>query len=136
MVTLIYTGAFNKYRGLSADPKPSTINGSEFHEMDSGKTFYYNADGGWIDNSITKKVASMVIKTAPTKTSYTDEEEFDLTGCVATVTYSDTTTADKAATYLSAPKALFEGQTSVLISYIENGLRVSASQAITVTAAE
>lgn len=39
------------YRGLSSDTKPDAPpNGSDFLEIDTGKTWYYDADGGdWID---------------------------------------------------------------------------------------
>lgn len=134
MITLSYSGAINKYRGLSTDTKPTASNGSEFFEINTGKTFYFNADGGWVDNSISKQVKSAVIKTAPTKVVYVygDDDGFDITGAVLTVTYTDNTTADKNVTYLTAPTELSVGQTAVEISYVENGMRVSASQAITV----
>ena len=45
MVTLVYSGAINKYRGLSTDDKPDSINGSEFLEMDTGDVYYYDGDG-------------------------------------------------------------------------------------------
>lgn len=39
-----------KYKGLSSDTKPDAANGDEFFEIDTGKTFYYDADGEqWID---------------------------------------------------------------------------------------
>lgn len=39
------------YRGLSGDTKPDAPpNGSDFLEIDTGKTWYYDADSGeWID---------------------------------------------------------------------------------------
>jgi len=40
-----------EYIGLSTDTKPSDhmSNGSSFYEMDTGKTYYYDADGEeWI----------------------------------------------------------------------------------------
>lgn len=39
------------YRGMSTDTKPDGVpNGSDFFEMDSGKTWYYDADGEeWLD---------------------------------------------------------------------------------------
>lgn len=42
----------NTYFGLSTDTKPSgtSLNGREFKEMDTGKTYYYDASGGeWIE---------------------------------------------------------------------------------------
>lgn len=39
------------YRGMSKDTKPDGApNGSDFFEMDSGKTWYYDAEGEeWCD---------------------------------------------------------------------------------------
>ena len=39
-----------RYRGLSSDTKPDAPNGSDFLEIDTGKTWYYDAESGkWID---------------------------------------------------------------------------------------
>ena len=38
------------YRGKSSDTKPDAPNGSDFLEINTGKTWYYDADSGeWID---------------------------------------------------------------------------------------
>ena len=83
-----------------------------------------------------KKVSSIAVTTAPTKTSYTAGETFDATGMVITATYEDTTT--KVVTgYTVAPSgALATTDTEVVISYTEGGATKTATQAITVTAAE
>lgn len=54
MVTIINKGRHEsilKLRGLSSDSKPTDVpNGSEFFEMDTRKTSYFNeATGTWID---------------------------------------------------------------------------------------
>ncbi len=54
MVTIANKGrdeTFVKYRGLSTDTKPTDCpNGSEFFEMNTGKTFYFNeASSTWVD---------------------------------------------------------------------------------------
>ena len=56
MITIIAnektaSGDFSlEYRGLSTDTKPVAPNGSVFLEMDTGKVFCYDADGGnWIE---------------------------------------------------------------------------------------
>lgn len=41
----IVDDSIQKYRGLSTDTKPAAAPGSEFLEMDTGKTFLYDADG-------------------------------------------------------------------------------------------
>ena len=46
------TNMIMHYRGLADDTKPTdgVPNGSEFLEIDSGKTWYYDAEGeDWID---------------------------------------------------------------------------------------
>ena len=54
MVTIVNKGrdeAIVKLRGLSTDSKPTNVpNGSEFMEMNTSKTFYFNeASGTWVD---------------------------------------------------------------------------------------
>lgn len=46
------------YRGLSTDTKPSSApNGSDFLEMDTGKMWYFDDDGGdWVDPTATPDV--------------------------------------------------------------------------------
>ncbi len=46
------------YRGLSSDTKPTAPNGSDFLEIDTGKTWYYDADGKeWVDPTATDDVS-------------------------------------------------------------------------------
>lgn len=54
MVSVINKGrneAILKLRGLSTDDKPVNVpNGSEFFEMDTKATYYFNeAAGSWVD---------------------------------------------------------------------------------------
>jgi hypothetical protein len=54
MVTIANKGrdeTFVKYRGLSTDDKPTDCpNGSEFLEIDTGKTYFFDeASGDWLD---------------------------------------------------------------------------------------
>lgn len=83
-----------------------------------------------------KKVSSIAITTAPTKTEYTAGESFDSTGMVITATYDDTTT--KAVTdYVVTPSgALATTDTAVTISYTSGGATKTVSQSITVSAAQ
>lgn len=43
------------YRGLSTDDKPTGVpNGSDFLEMDTGKIWYFDFNGGeWVDPTAT-----------------------------------------------------------------------------------
>lgn len=53
MITTIETNGrdYNEFAGLSTDTKPSNVGtGSIFVEVDTGKVFFYNQDGGtWIE---------------------------------------------------------------------------------------
>ena len=84
----------------------------------------------------TPTLSSIAVKTAPTKTSYTEGENFDPTGLVITRTYSDASTSDYAyaghtSDFTFTPSlstALTTGNTSVTITYGGK----STTQAITV----
>lgn len=49
----LYTGGYMEFAGLSTDTKPTDddiATGSIFIEVDTGKVFFYNADGtAWIE---------------------------------------------------------------------------------------
>ena len=81
-----------------------------------------------------KKVSSIAITTAPTKTSYTAGDTFDATGMVVTATYDDTTSAAVTNYTVSPSGALSTSDTTVTISYTSGGATKTATQAITVTA--
>jgi hypothetical protein len=54
MITIVNKGrdeAIVIMRGLSTDTKPTNVpNGSEFLEMNTGKTYYFNETAGaWVD---------------------------------------------------------------------------------------
>lgn len=83
-----------------------------------------------------KKVSSIAITTAPTKTTYTEGETFDTTGMVVTATYEDTTTKAVTSYTFSPSGALATTDTAVTISYTEGGATKTATQSITVEAAQ
>jgi hypothetical protein len=83
-----------------------------------------------------KKVSSIAISTAPTKTSYTAGESFDPTGMVVTATYEDETTAAVTNYTYSPAGALATTDTTVTISFTSGGATKTATQAITVEAAQ
>lgn len=78
-------------------------------------------------------LSSIAVTTAPTKTTYSVGEEFDPTGMVITATYSDSTT--KAITnYTYSPNgALAATDEAITISYTEDGVTKTTTQAITVS---
>lgn len=83
-----------------------------------------------------KTVSSITITTAPTKTTYTAGETFDATGMVVTATYADTTSAAVTNYTVSPSGALQTTDTAVTISYTSGGATKTATQAITVEAAQ
>ena len=98
----------------------------------SNVTVTYQASGG-----STPTLSSISVKTAPTKTTYTEGENFDPTGLVITRTYSDASTSDwtyagHTSDFTFSPSlttALTTSDVSVSITYGGK----STSQAITVT---
>lgn len=72
----------------------------------------------------TKKLTSLAISGAPTKTTYNDGEEFDPTGLVVTGTYDDNTTATitDGITWTKTPATLAVGNTSCSVTATVNGV--------------
>lgn len=72
----------------------------------------------------TKKLASLAISGAPTKTKYNDGEEFDPTGLIVTGTYDDNTTATitNGITWTRTPATLAVGNTSCSVTATVNGV--------------
>lgn len=128
-----FTGAFDLAMGDS-----QTTHGFEATSLASacnaGGTKYWDMTVFGNDAPDAPALSSIAITTAPTKTSYTAGEAFNSTGMVVTATYNDGAT--KAVTgYTFAPLgALTTSNTSITITYIENGVTKTATQAITVTA--
>lgn len=82
-------------------------------------------------------LSSIAITTAPTKTTYNEGETFDPTGMVVTATYSNAPSADVTASCSFSPStstALTTNNTVITVSYTENAVERTTSQAITVNA--
>ena len=82
----------------------------------------------------TKTLSSISVKTAPTKVIYTEGENFDKTGMVIEATYSDSSTAAVTTYTVTDGNNLTAGKSTVTISYTEDGVTKSCTQAITVNA--
>lgn len=123
--------------GLSSDMSdlPVTVaNGSRFYAMDTNKTYWFNSTGSWIEQGA-KYLTALAMGTAPTKTSYYDGDEVDLTGIVATATYSDTTTTTLDADDVSCEESVVSmGMTKLHIYFIGNGIKKTVEHTISVTA--
>ena len=79
------------------------------------------------------ELAEIVVTTPPTKTAYTIGESFDPAGMVITANYMNGATAPVTG-YTYAPNgALTSGDTTITITYIENDITQTATQAITVS---
>ena len=78
----------------------------------------------------TKALASIAITTPPTKTAYTSAgNTFDPTGMVVTATYDDSTTAT-VTDYTWSPTTI-AASGNVTITYVENGITKTVTQAVT-----
>lgn len=75
---------------------------------------------------------SIAVTTPPAKTGYTVGESFDKTGMVVTATYSDGSTKAVDGYTLSPSGALTLTDSSVTVTYTENGVKKTAAQGITV----
>ena len=79
------------------------------------------------------ELAEIVVTTPPTKTAYTIGESFDPAGMVITANYMNSATATVTG-YTYAPNgALASGDTTITITYTENDITQTATQAITVS---
>ena len=125
-----YTGGLStSYTDLSTTSWEKTLSSQA---RITACTVTYSTGGGG-----TPTLSSIAVKTAPTKVSYTEGENFDPTGLVITRTYSDASTSDwsyaeHTSDFTFTPSlatALTTGNTSVTITYGGK----STTQAITVT---
>lgn len=74
---------------------------------------------------------SIEVKTAPTKTAYEVGETIDMTGLVLTAKFNDGTSEDVTEGYTFAPDTMASDTTEVTISYTENGVTKTTTQAVT-----
>ncbi len=85
-----------------------------------------------VSSGTTKTLTGITITTAPATTVYSEGQNFDPAGMVVTATYSDNSTAEVKAYTVSPSGALAATDTSVTISYTEDGVTKTATQTITV----
>lgn len=82
-----------------------------------------------------KNLTGISVTTVPTKTTYTAGENFDTAGMVVTAAYSDAESAPITGYTVTDGTDLTAGKATVTISYTENGVTKTTTQAITVNAA-
>ena len=83
---------------------------------------------------VQKTLESIAITTEPDKTGYIEGESFDPAGMVVTATYSDASTAEVSRYSLSPNGALKGTDTTITVSYEENGVTETAVQTIEIIA--
>lgn len=125
------------YASLDGNTLTGVAEGSVTVKAEQDAAGNYNA--GEASATITVNAAlalsSIAITTAPTKTIYTEGETFDPTGMVVTATYSDSSTDDVTASCSFSPStALTTSDTEITVSYTENAVEKTTTQAITVNA--
>lgn len=74
---------------------------------------------------------SISVKTPPTVTSFAQGADIDLTGLVLEATYTDDSTDEVTEGYTFLPTVMAEDTTEVTISYTENGITKTTTQAVT-----
>ncbi len=91
----------------------------------------------WEDIPVAPKTLdSIAITTPPTKTAYIAGESFDSTGMVVTATYSDSSTAPVTGYTVAPDGVLGMSNTEITVTYTEDGIVKTATQAITVAPAD
>ena len=117
-----YTPADNDtlYNGASSSEQSVTVSGSQPQPP--------------VKPEIT--LTRISITKAPDKTSYIEGDTFDPTGMEVTATYSDNTKAPVTGFTFEPKRALTTNDTSITVSYTENGVTKATTQAIAVTPKE
>ena len=84
-----------------------------------------------VEQSVTLiSLDSIAVTTPPAETEFAQGADIDLTGMVVTATYTDEST-DEVTGYTFAPTVMASDTTEVTISYTENGVTKTTTQAVT-----
>ena len=83
-------------------------------------------------NVIPYALTGIAVTAAPAKTSYVEGQSFDPTGMEITAAYSDGTSEVVSGWTVTDGEALTAGKQSVTISYTEDGVEATTTQAVTV----
>lgn len=129
----------DSYATLSGSTLTGTAEGSVTVQGSQAAAGNYNAKTATATITVNAALAlsSIAVTTPPTKTTYLEGETFDATGMVVTATYSDASTDDVTARCTFSPSTsteLTSSNTAIAISYTENAVEKTTSQAITVKA--
>ena len=126
-VNILYDGNVLPY----PDPSNLTISCADVSPDGSAATAIINPTGA---APVPVTLDSIEVTTPPTKTEYTAGEIFDPAGMVVTATYSDNSTAPVTGFTVSPAGALEEGNTTITVTYTEEGVIKTATLDITVSA--
>ena len=135
VVTAYYNdGTTSTVSGWSSNPANNTVLTSSMETVTVTATVL-TENFSCTTNITVKYVTSISVVTAPTKTHYIQGiENLNTSGLVVRATYNDNTTANITG-YTTSPangSALTTANTSITISYVNNGATKTCSQAITV----
>lgn len=90
--------------------------------------------GGTVNPPAPKVLESISISQPPARTEYTAGETFDASGMVVMAKWNDGTESDVTAEVTYSTDALSEGTGSITVSYTNEGVTVTADQAVKVNA--
>ena len=90
--------------------------------------------GGTVNPPAPKVLESISISQPPTRTEYTAGETFDASGMVVMAKWNDGTESDVTAEVTYSTDALLEGTGSITVSYTNEGVTMTAEQAVKVNA--
>ena len=119
---------------LSNSTLTGTAEGTVTVKAEQAATDAFNASEATATITVTPALvlSSIAVTTAPTTTTYDEGDYFDPTGMVVTATYTDNST-EAVTDYTYTPDgALTTSDTEITISYTENDVTKTTTQAITV----
>ena len=129
MVMAFYSDyAYEEVTGWTVTPEVLTT-------KDNAVTISYTEDAVTVTTqaliTVTPKLQSIAVTTAPEKTDYLHGDAFDPAGMVVTAYYADGTEAPVTG-YIIDPETLQQGETYVTVSYTEDGATETATIPVTV----
>ena len=128
-VATISIGKKDNDSTIAADTYNFTVTAPTANNSTVSDTFTLTVTDG---STSAKTLESIAITKAADKTSYIEGEEFAPAGMVVTANYSDNTKAPVTGFTFEPKRALTTNDTSITVSYTENGVTKTTTQTITV----
>lgn len=130
---VVYTASDGTRTDVTSDCSSLPADGAELDETDLSVTVTYNSLSAAFDITVAPSpLVSINVTTAPDKTEYVEGQLFDGTGMVVTAAYEDGTTKSVTPSWTVQP--LTVDDTSVTLTYTENGAAKTTAVSITVSA--